>query len=107
MPWVNKVAGILQTWYSGNEVGNALADVLVGRVNPGGKLPITFPVKEQDIPAWGSDKCEEGKIQYVVSHWICKSREVADLLHFSYREDVYVGYKYYHFRAVKPLYPFG
>lgn len=87
MPWVDKVAGILQTWYSGNEVGNALADVLFGSVNPGGRLPITLPVREQDIPAHLNDKCEDGQIFY--------------------REDLYVGYKYYQARAIKTLFPFG
>ena len=65
MPWVDKAAGILQTWYSGNETGNALADVLFGTVNPGGRLPITLPVREQDIPAHLNDKCEDGQIQWV------------------------------------------
>ncbi|KAF6764920.1 beta-glucosidase [Ephemerocybe angulata] len=87
MPWVNNVAGILQTWYSGNEVGNALADVLFGKVNPGGKLPITLPVREMDIPAYLNDKSENGQIHY--------------------REDLYVGYKYYQARGVKSLFPFG
>ncbi|RXW21014.1 hypothetical protein EST38_g4842 [Candolleomyces aberdarensis] len=87
MPWVDKAAGILQTWYSGNEIGNALADVLFGNVNPGGRLPITLPVREQDIPAHLNDKCEDGQIHY--------------------REDLYVGYKHYQARGIKTLFPFG
>jgi len=63
MPWVDKVAGLLQTWYSGNEVGNALADVLFGKVNPAGRLPLSFPVREEDIAAYLNDKCLNGKIQ--------------------------------------------
>ena len=63
MPWVRQVAGILQTWYSGNEVGSALADVLFGKVNPAGRLPITLPAKEQDIAAHLNDKSENGQIQ--------------------------------------------
>lgn len=67
MPWVDNVAGILQTWYSGNEVGNALADVLYGKVNPAGRLPISLPKREQDIPAYLNDRSENGKIQCVLS----------------------------------------
>ncbi|TFK26372.1 beta-glucosidase [Coprinopsis marcescibilis] len=87
MPWADKVAGILQAWYSGNEVGNAIADIVYGTVNPGGKLPLTFPVREEDISAHLHDKCENGKIHY--------------------HEDVYVGYKYNQARGVKALFPFG
>lgn len=69
MPWVNAVAGIIQAWYSGNEVGNALADLLFGRVNPSGRLPLTLPVRIQDVPSYLNDRCENGKIQSVTSHF--------------------------------------
>jgi beta-glucosidase len=87
MPWVNDVAAIVQAWYQGNEVGNALADVLFGLVNPSGKLPLTFPTRMEDIPAYPNLKSENGMIHY--------------------REDVFVGYKYYQMRNIKPLFPFG
>ncbi|KDQ12273.1 glycoside hydrolase family 3 protein [Botryobasidium botryosum FD-172 SS1] len=87
MPWIDSVAGLVHAWYSGNEVGNAIADVLFGKVNPGGKLPLTFPQREQDIPAYLNMTSENGKIHY--------------------REDIYVGYKHYQARGVKPLFPFG
>ncbi|EAU88112.2 beta-glucosidase [Coprinopsis cinerea okayama7 len=87
MPWVDQVAGVVQCWYSGNEVGNAISDVLFGKVNPGGKLPLSFPVKEEDIAAYLNDKCENGKIHY--------------------REDLWVGYKHHQARKVKPLFAFG
>ncbi|KAL9714898.1 hypothetical protein Ac2012v2_001558 [Leucoagaricus gongylophorus] len=87
MPWVNAVAGIIQAWYSGNEVGNALADILFGRVNPSGRLPLTLPVRIQDVPSYLNDKCENGKIHY--------------------REDLFVGYKHYQARDIRPLFPFG
>ncbi|KAF5386631.1 hypothetical protein D9615_001768 [Tricholomella constricta] len=87
MPWVDSVAGILQAWYSGNEAGNAIADVLYGKVNPGGRLPLTLPAHAEDIPAHLNDKSENGKIHY--------------------REDLFVGYKHYQARNIKPLFPFG
>ncbi|KAF8061039.1 glycoside hydrolase family 3 protein [Lyophyllum atratum] len=87
MPWVDSVAGIVQAWYLGNEAGNAIADVLYGVVNPAGRLPLTLPVHAEDIPAHLNDRSENGKIHY--------------------REDLFVGYKYYQARNVKPLFPFG
>lgn len=63
MPWVDSVSGILQAWYLGNEAGNAIADIVYGHVNPGGRLPLTLPVREEDIPAYLNDKSEYGKIQ--------------------------------------------
>ncbi|KAF8212521.1 glycoside hydrolase family 3 protein [Mycena galopus ATCC 62051] len=87
MPWVADVRGVVQAWYLGNEVGNAIADVIWGKVNPGGRLPLTFPVRIEDTPAYLNERSENGKIHY--------------------REDLFVGYKHYHARAVKPLFPFG
>ena len=87
MPWVDAVPAIVHTWYLGNEVGNALADVLFGNVNPSGRLSLSFPAREQDNPAYLSTKSEYGKIHY--------------------REDLFVGYKWYQARGVKPLFPFG
>ena len=87
MPWVSHVNGLIQAWYSGNEVGNALADVIFGKVNPSGRLPLTLPVREEDIPAYLNTRSENGEIQY--------------------REDLFVGYKWYQARNIAPLFPFG
>ncbi|GJE97941.1 glycoside hydrolase family 3 protein [Phanerochaete sordida] len=87
MPWVNDVRAIIQAWYSGNEVGNALSDVVYGRVNPSGRLPLTLPVRVQDTPAYLCSRSENGQIHY--------------------REDLFVGYKWYQARDIKPLFPFG
>ena len=51
MPWVDKVRAIVQMWYSGMECGNAIAEILFGKVSPSGKLPLTFPKKLADSPA--------------------------------------------------------
>ncbi|KAI0050040.1 glycoside hydrolase family 3 protein [Auriscalpium vulgare] len=87
MPWVRSVAGVVQAWYQGNEVGNAIADVLFGAVNPSGRLPLTFPVRVEDIAAYPNLYSENGQIQY--------------------REDLFVGYKHYQARNIHPLFPFG
>ncbi|KAI0262966.1 glycoside hydrolase family 3 protein [Gloeopeniophorella convolvens] len=87
MPWVNSAAAIVQAWYQGNEVGNAIADVLFGKVNPSGRLPLTFPVRIEDVPAYPNLYSEHGQIHY--------------------REDLFVGYKHYQVRDIHPLFPFG
>ncbi|KAJ7580984.1 glycoside hydrolase family 3 protein [Mycena floridula] len=87
MPWVGDVNGLLQTWYSGNEVGNAIADVIYGKINPAGRLPLTLPVRMEDVPSYLSLRSENGKIHY--------------------REDLFVGYKHYQARNVKPMFSFG
>lgn len=87
MPWVKDVNGIIQAWYSGNEVGNALADVVYANINPSGRLSLTLPVREEDMPAWLGTRSEHGKIHY--------------------REDLFVGYKFYQAKGIAPLFPFG
>ena len=87
MPWVAEVDGVVQAWLSGNEVGNAIADVLFGKVNPSGKLPMTFPTRIEDTPAFLSFGSENGQVVY--------------------REDLFVGYKHYQARKIRPMFCFG
>ena len=87
MPWVDSVDGIVQAWLSGNEVGNAIADVLFGTVNPSGKLPLTLPVRIEDVPSHLNFGSENGKVHY--------------------REDLFVGYKHFHHRKFAPQWYFG
>jgi beta-glucosidase len=87
MPWANEVAAILQTWYAGQEVGHALADVLFGDVNPSGKLPTTFPFRLEDNPSYLYYPGENGKAYY--------------------GEGIFVGYRYYDKKNIEPLFPFG
>lgn len=87
MPWLNEVPSVLQTWYLGQEAGNAIADVLFGKVNPSGKLPTTFPLKLEDTPAYINYPGENG--------------------HVNYGEGLYIGYRYYDVRKVPVLFPFG
>ena len=51
MPWVERVSGIIQAWYQGSEAGNVIASILVGETNPSGKLPYTWTVRLNDVPA--------------------------------------------------------
>jgi beta-glucosidase len=87
MPWLDKVAGVIQAWYPGQECGNAIADVLFGAVNPSGKLPQTFPIRLEDNPAYINYPGENGRVRY--------------------GEGIFVGYRYYEKKRVAPLFPFG
>ncbi|KAL3422810.1 beta-glucosidase [Phlyctema vagabunda] len=87
MPWASKVSGLIHAWYGGNETGNAIADVLFGDVNPSAKLPLTFPVREEDNPAYLNYRSERGRTLY--------------------GEDVYMGYRHYETIKLPVLFPFG
>jgi beta-glucosidase len=50
MPWIDKVGGVVEAWYPGIRGAEALANILTGRVNPSGKLAITFPRSDGDLP---------------------------------------------------------
>lgn len=91
MPWVNRVPAIVQGWYLGSESGNALADVLSGAVNPSGKLPFSFPVKLED----------NGAISYGISSY------PGDNINEYYKEDIFVGYRWFDSKKIKPLFAFG
>ncbi|KAK9481527.1 glycoside hydrolase superfamily [Lipomyces starkeyi] len=87
MPWISKAKAVVQAWYGGNETGNGIADILFGDVNPSGKLPLSFPVKVQDNPAYLNYRSERGRTLY--------------------GEDIYIGYRYYEAVEKDVLFPFG
>ncbi len=89
MPWVNKVRGIVEAWYPGEEDGDAVAAVLFGLVNPSGKLPLSFPARLADLPA----------------HTPEEYPGVDGVVH--YKEGIFVGCRYYDEYNIKPLFPFG
>ena len=62
MPWANSVPAIVHAWYLGNSTGDAIADVLFGKQNPSGKLSLTFPKAEEDVPSYGHFHSENGKV---------------------------------------------
>ena len=95
MPWADKADAIVQGWYGGTETGNALADVLTGKVNPSGRLPFSVPFKYEDGPIKTERQYpgikEEGD-QFWQTH---------------YDEGVYVGYRWYDSKGVPAQFPFG
>lgn len=68
MPWVDKVPALVQSWYGGNENGSAIADVVFGKVNPGGRMSLTFPQRLEDVPSFGHYGNENGKASGKSSH---------------------------------------
>ncbi len=90
MPWADRAGAILVTWYAGEEGADALADILVGASDPGGRLPITLPARLEDTPAAGATERYPGVDGKVV-----------------YEEGVRVGYRHYDAAGIEPLFPFG
>jgi beta-glucosidase len=88
--WIDSVPSVIEAWYGGMEVGNAITNVLFGDVNPSGKLPLTFPKKLSDSPAHKSERTFPGVDEKVF-----------------YDEGIYVGYRYFDKEQTEPLFPFG
>ncbi|MFI0349772.1 beta-glucosidase [Actinomadura sp. 9N407] len=89
-PWVNEVKAVIAAWYPGQQAGKALARVLYGDVDPGGRLPVTFPAAEADIPTAGNPAQYPGVDKTV-----------------TFSEGVFVGYRHYDVKGLAPRFPFG
>ena len=90
MPWAERAGAVLVPWYAGEEGADALADIVVGATDPGGRLPITFPSRLEDTPTAGSPEHYPGVDGKVV-----------------YAEGVRVGYRHYEATGTEPLFCFG
>jgi beta-glucosidase len=115
MPWLSRVHGVLQAWYPGIRGAQAIADILVGDVNPSGKLPVTFPVREADMlqPVLPTNVAALIR-QSVAPRSLVKTFEaqigaatVARMRAVNYTEQLWIGYKWYDAKNIKPLFPFG
>jgi beta-glucosidase len=93
MPWLGKVRAVLEMWYTGDEGGWAAANLLTGRANPAGRLPITWPVRLEDGLATDPRHPERS------------SNGVEGNTHYS--EGVHVGYRWFDHERIAPRYPFG
>jgi beta-glucosidase len=87
MPWISKVKGVFECFLAGQAMGGALASLLYGLESPSGKLPVTFPKELCHTPAYLNFPGDKTKVEY--------------------REGIFVGYRYYDKKDVKPLFPFG
>jgi beta-glucosidase len=86
MPWIGRAPAVLEAWFPGQEGATAIANILFGKVNPSGRLPVTFPRRLEDNPAY---------LYYP------GNRDE------NYGEGIFVGYRYYDRKKVEPLFPFG
>lgn len=93
MPWLDRVAGVVEAWYAGSAGHKALANVLVGKVNPTGKLAISFPKSEKDLP------------RAVIPPEPPQDQALNCVVH--YDEGPEVGYKWYEAENKQPLFAFG
>ena len=87
MPWKGKVPAIVEAWYPGEGGGEAIGNVLFGKVNPSGKLPLSFPARDEDTPTWGRDGALQKDPIYV--------------------ESLKIGYRWYDSSGIAPAYEFG
>ncbi|KAM6524486.1 hypothetical protein FALCPG4_010098 [Fusarium falciforme] len=93
MPWLDKIKALVQSWYPGQECGNAIADILTGRTTPEGHLPCTFPRDTRDCPAYGNFPGQQS---------------VNKKLTVTYQEGVFVGYRHFDLLAQEKVnFPFG
>ncbi|MFL5840739.1 MAG: beta-glucosidase family protein, partial [Thermoleophilaceae bacterium] len=89
-PWRDKVAALVEAWYPGQQGGPAIARVLFGDADPGGRLPVTFPNSEADLPTAGDQEKYPGTNETVV-----------------YKEGVLVGYRWWDANGLTPAFAFG
>ena len=87
MPWVDDVGAVLQVWFGGQEMAQAIADVLAGDAEPGGRLPVSLPLRIEDTPAFGYFPGERNELRY--------------------GEGLFVGYRWYEARKLAVSFPFG
>jgi beta-glucosidase len=108
MPWANQVSAILEAWYAGSRGSDAVANVLFGDVNPSGKLPVTFPRSDADLPHPTVVQPPKTSLPNYMQHEVWK-QIAAGLPAFqvTYDEGVKVGYKWYDAEKKPVLFPFG
>ena len=113
MPWIDKVAGVVEAWYPGIRGADALANILTGAVNPTGKLAVTFPRSDADLPHPDLIQPPPGSLPDF-SHLVADDSNIFNVLfqplpafQINYNEGLKVGYKWYDAEHKPVLFPFG
>ena len=96
--WMKDVKAILMAWYPGQQGGQAVAEIITGKVNPSGKLPCSFETKWEDNPCYDSYYENVDRIRTSI---------INPYSRVEYREGLFIGYRGYDKNGVKPLFPFG
>lgn len=94
-PWIDSVPSVLEAWYGGQEAGNAIADILFGKVNPSGKLTCTFGKEEEDYAC------------HVMGTYPGTLGPLSANPHTDYKEGIFIGYRWFDKKNIEPRYPFG
>jgi beta-glucosidase len=108
--WRDKVDAILVCWMPGQEGGNSVADVLLGKVSPSGHLPMSFPIRYADVPSqnFPVNVPETGRNQSFENYsTVHKYYDQPNIDYTNYTEDIFIGYRHYATRGVEVAYPFG
>jgi beta-glucosidase len=106
MPWLDKVPAVLAAWYPGQRGGEAIANILFGKVNPSGRLPITFPVAEKQAPRPAPVNLAAIEANDAASNAGSAGAQAA-IFPIEYPEGANVGYRWFEAQKEKPLFPFG
>jgi beta-glucosidase len=101
--WNDKARAILYAWYGGQIGNKALAEILSGKVNPSGKLPITIEKEFKDSPGYGYIPAGEA----LYNDWNGTQEKAHSVYNINYKEGVFVGYRWYESKKIESLYPFG
>ena len=104
MPWIDKVSGVLEAWYAGSKGADAVANILFGDVNPSGKLPMTFPRSEADLP---HPREVIPSPSMLGKDAVMATGEAKPTFEVHYDEGLKVGYKWYDAEKKPVLFPFG
>lgn len=109
--WKELPDAILLSWQAGQEGGNAVADILSGKVNPSGKLPMTFPVNYMDAASSSNfphdHKADVQQILDAITKGRGKKTKICNVDYTNYEEDIFVGYRYFDTFGKDVSYPFG
>ncbi len=101
--WNEKAKAVIYAWYGGQAGNTALAEILTGKTNPSGKLPITIEREFKDSPGYGylpdSEKLYTG--------WHNEEEKAHPVYDIQYKEGIFTGYRWYEKKNIEPLYPFG
>jgi beta-glucosidase len=106
MPWIDRVAGVMEAWYPGIAGGQAIANLLFGSVVPSGKLPITFAKSESDLPHDRIFGITQGANEDSAGYWASDDQK-RQSFPADYSEGVRFGYKWFDAEGKQPLFPFG
>jgi beta-glucosidase len=101
--WNTKVKALIYSWYAGQNGAKALSEIICGKTNPSGKLPISIEKKFEDSPGFGYIP----KGEKMNSGWLHDMDMKHPVTQLEYKEGVFVGYRWYEAKKIEPLYPFG